>query len=165
MHVSQLKCYIILSHYVVTMVITWWCATKHHISSLWQKKLADQTLISLHLLEVEAVGDVVCREEGGDQVGDGAGLAAVGTKLESVESSLPEERQTMTQVSQICGISWGAFLLSFFWGGETLSSPEGICLNMFTFLKGLLWPPPPPPPFILRSLFAWTRINWGRIAY
>lgn len=45
----------------------------------------------LHLLEVESVGDVVSRQEGGHQVGDGAGLATVGTKLEGVQTSLPEE--------------------------------------------------------------------------
>ena len=49
----------------------------------------------LHLLEVESMGDVVSREEGGNQVGDGAGLAAVGTKLEGVESSLPMKEQIM----------------------------------------------------------------------
>jgi len=40
------------------------------------------------------MGDVVRREEGGDQVGDGPGLAAVGTELEGVHSSLPEEEWT-----------------------------------------------------------------------
>lgn len=47
----------------------------------------------LHLLKVESMGDVVGREEGGNQVGDGAGLTTVGTKLEGVQSSLPVEGQ------------------------------------------------------------------------
>lgn len=37
--------------------------------------------------------DVVCCEEGGDQVGDGTGLAAMGTELEGVQASLPEQRE------------------------------------------------------------------------
>lgn len=49
----------------------------------------------LHLLEVESMGDVVSSEEGGNQVGDGAGLAAMGTKLKGVQSSLPVEEQIM----------------------------------------------------------------------
>lgn len=47
----------------------------------------------LHLLKVESMGDVVGREEGSNQVGDGAGLTTVGTKLEGVQSSLPVEGQ------------------------------------------------------------------------
>ena len=47
-----------------------------------------------HLLQVEAVGDVVSREEGGDQVGDGTSLAAVRAELEGAESSLPEVNKT-----------------------------------------------------------------------
>lgn len=47
----------------------------------------------LHLLKVESMGDVVGREEGGNQVGDGASLTTVGTKLEGVQSPLPVEGQ------------------------------------------------------------------------
>ena len=42
-----------------------------------------------HLLEIEAVGDVVCGEEGGHQVGDGSSLATVGPELEGVQASFP----------------------------------------------------------------------------
>lgn len=45
-----------------------------------------------HLLEVESMGDVVCSQEGRDQVGDGAGLTTVRTKLEGVQASLPVDR-------------------------------------------------------------------------
>lgn len=37
--------------------------------------------------------DVVSCEEGRDQVGDGAGLTTVRTKLKGVQSSLPAERE------------------------------------------------------------------------
>lgn len=46
----------------------------------------------LHLLEVESMGDVVCSQEGRDQVGEGAGLSTVRTKLEGVQASLPVDR-------------------------------------------------------------------------
>lgn len=46
-----------------------------------------------HLFEVESMGDVVCCQEGSDQMGDWAGLTTVGTKLECVQSSLPMQRQ------------------------------------------------------------------------
>lgn len=45
-----------------------------------------------NLFEVESVRDVVCCEEGGNQVSDGAGLPAVRTKLEGVQPSLPVQR-------------------------------------------------------------------------
>lgn len=63
----------------------------------------------LHLLEVQSMGDVVSREKSGNQVGDGAGFATVGTKLEGVQSSLPMERQIRilcTTSSKICSISF-----------------------------------------------------------
>lgn len=44
-----------------------------------------------HLLQVEAVGDVVGGEEGGDQVGDGSSFSTVRPELEGVEPSLPED--------------------------------------------------------------------------
>lgn len=43
------------------------------------------------------MGDVVGREEGRDQVGDGPGLATVGPELEGIEASFPEGKQTMTR--------------------------------------------------------------------
>ena len=46
-----------------------------------------------HLLEVETMGDVVSREKGGDQVGDGTSLAAVRAELEGAQPSLPEVKQ------------------------------------------------------------------------
>jgi len=45
-----------------------------------------------HLLQVEAVGDVVCSEEGGHQVGDGSSLATVRPELEGVHSPFPGDQ-------------------------------------------------------------------------
>lgn len=67
----------------------------------------------LHLLEIESMGDVVSCEEGGNQVGDGAGLATVRTELKGVQSSLPVEGQIMIQCttsSKTCRISQCSFL-------------------------------------------------------
>lgn len=44
------------------------------------------------------MGDVVSCKEGGNQVGDGAGLATMGTKLEGVQASLPGEGQMILAV-------------------------------------------------------------------
>jgi len=45
--------------------------------------------VSAYLLQVESVGDVVGGEEGGHQMGDGAGLPAVRTELEGAQAALP----------------------------------------------------------------------------
>lgn len=50
-------------------------------------------MFRVYLLKVESVGDVVCCEESGHQVGDGTSFTAVRTKLKGVQSPLPVQGQ------------------------------------------------------------------------
>lgn len=70
-----------------------------HIFHTRQRRLLGRKFFSLHdvrsdLFEVEAVGDVIGGHEGGQQMGDGTGLATVRPERERVHPSLSGEQKT-----------------------------------------------------------------------
>lgn len=48
---------------------------------------------STHLLQVQAVGDVICSHEGGHQVCDGTSFSTMRTEEESVHATLSEDKK------------------------------------------------------------------------